>query len=528
MTAPFLSLFLLLLASHIAPALSAAPRFAALDNAAILPLPAAGFAPRWYMEGIPAIPAQPLSPNPRNILGDHETGELDARQDSFLCSAGQHSCAEANAAGFCCDNDRYCYLNEAWEPKCCSLGNKCPDSACDADHLYCNETLTSTITPSGTVTESGQQITSSVVVSYTTSTACCNRACSASSFSCEQTFGGQCCENGFKCGLGSLCIADPPPPTTTSVSTIVPEVPAGCTTSQITCAQTDGGGCCDIGSICTFQSAAPATSTAVCAPNLTLADGGGGSSTALSSGARVGVGVGVALGAAVVIAAATWFCIRRRQRHRKAKSNASAHEMGRNAGGLAAAAGGAGGGGGGGGGGRTGRGQGIRESLMAAGPLTPWTGHSNFSDASGPTISSARPPLHDHGRVYSYFGPNAIEGPFTDRDGDQHDADAAVVTTPPTGPLPSDSTGQFVTAGSMPFHPDHIRRPVEIGGIETQKEIEKEKENGKLIITEETPGQDEDPTTGPFELMGSLGTPSPLNSNDKGPSRPPAETQPKQ
>jgi hypothetical protein len=415
----------------------------------------------------------------------------------------------------CCENDRYCYLDKNWQPKCCSLGNKCDDSNCGDEQLYCNTTLTVT-THLGTATTG----TPTVRVDYTTSSACCQRACGASSFSCESEFGGQCCPYGFKCASTSQCIADPVPSTSTFVSTIVPEIPAGCTTSQISCAATDGGGCCGVGSFCTFQSVAHATSK-VCAPNSTFADGDGGGSTALSSSARVGVGVGVALGAAIIIAAVTWLCIRRRRRHKNTNSNVSAHEMGHDAAGngaggvLAAATGG------GRGGRKTGRGRGIRESLLAAGPSTPWTRRSNFTGVTSPTISSARPALHDHGRVYSYFGPDAIAGPFTDREGNGHDIDAALATTPPTGPLSSDGTGRFVTPGSMPFDADHIWLP-EMGANETRKDIKQDKENLKLVIKEETARQDEDLPTGPFELMGSLDTPPPMESNDKA-----AQTQPK-
>jgi hypothetical protein len=92
-----------------------------------------------------------------------------------------------------------------------------------------------------------------------------------------------------------------------------------------------------------------------------------------------------------------------------------------------------------------------------------------------------------------------------------------MATTPPTGPLPSDSTGRFVTAGSMPFHPDHIMRPVEMGvmdgmdGMNAQANMEKDGEREKLLV-DETPVQDEeDPMVGRFELMGSPGVSPSLN-----------------
>jgi len=553
MAAPSAVFIILSLLSLITPTLGAAARFAAVEDAAILPFGAAGIAPRWYAEGIPAIPAQPLSRNPERVFldGDSEEGEELWARDITQCGAGNHSCVELGPFGAqkCCDNDRYCYLNEDSEPKCCSIGIKCEDSPCEPDQRFCNETLTITTTiavtdrpdtteiPTGTNSGSGHGGNITVLVTHSTVPGCCNRQCGTSSFQCESAFGGQCCANGNKCGDGSLCIGNMPASTSTSISTIVSEIPPGCTAaSQFLCEATDGGGCCDTGSICTFQSVAPATSSPVCSPDPNFADGDS-SSGALSSGARVGIGVGVALGAAVVIAAITWFCIYRRKKDRASKSNVSAHEMRENGGAAGAAAGagttgpraggggrgggGRGGGGGGGGlAGRLARGPRNRYSLMTAGPPTPWTGRSEFSETSGPTISSARPPLHEHGRVYSYFGPTAIAGPFTERDEDgdagHNDADArmaAAATTPPTGgPLSSDSTGPFVTPSSMPYHPDHILRPIEIGDSnDAQKAIEKEGERG---IGE--PVEVESPTHGGattevvYELMGSLGTESPL------------------
>ncbi|KAI8945494.1 hypothetical protein F4801DRAFT_124943 [Xylaria longipes] len=486
-----LFLFLSILGLRIHPALGAIPRFGAFNDATLLPFDdGSGFAPRWYM-GTPALPAQPLSPNPRHGLGGHRLG---ARQD-VSCAAGQHSCVEANSPGTCCENDRYCYLNKDWQPMCCHLGVQCPDSECGADLLYCNQTLSTTVAIA--TTSAGQQQGDTAVTSFvsrTTTAACCNRACKETAFSCEKAFGGQCCSYNYKCASNSKCIADPAPSTPTSVSTIVPEIPPGCTISQITCAQTEGGGCCNSGSICTFQSIATASSAAVCAPDPTLSDSG--SSNALSSGARAGIGVGVAVGAAIVIAAVTWLCIRRRHRQRSGTigtASVSAHEMRYN---MAAeqATGGA----------RSGVGdQDMGDSLLV-GPMTPWTLRSGFSDANGAALP---------GHGYDYIGPDAIEGPFTDRGGDGHPAfDPMLATTPPTA-----------SGDGAPYHPDHILRPVEIGTGEAQKDIEGQKENGHLADTEEMPVQDVDPTAGRFELMGSLGTPSPLNSDelsqptDKGP-----------
>ncbi|KAI0535395.1 hypothetical protein GGR58DRAFT_443137 [Xylaria digitata] len=479
MAATFPLVFLFLFVTfRITPALGAVPRFGALSHARFDPFNAgAGFAPRWYMEGIPALPAQLFSPNPGRMLAGREFGARDV----YFCPAGQHSCVEAGAPATCCDNDRYCYLNASWQTKCCVLGNQCEDSLCHADELYCNTTSTTTI-PAATTTVRGTGNAVTSIESVSTYAACCNRACSDSSFSCEKTFGGQCCPNGYKCALGPSCIADPVPSTMTSISTLVPEIPPGCTAaSQIAC--TDGGGCCNSGSICTFQSSGTETSVPVCSPSPTLADDSG-SSNGLSSGARAGIGIGVAVGAAIVIAAVTWFCIRRRRQLGTTGTNVSAHEMRRNTGipgtgGHAA------------GGGRSGRSQDAGNSLFV-GPQTPNTHRSMFTDATDPTI----PPLHEHGRAYSYHLPDAMAGPFTDPDHNGRIApNPSLATTPPTGPA---------TAGAAPYDPDHILRPIEIGGGERRKETARRHENEPLLA------RDGEPRTGPFELVGS----PPLNADE--------------
>ncbi|KAI0813238.1 hypothetical protein GGR55DRAFT_564712 [Xylaria sp. FL0064] len=458
----------------VTPVLTAVPR---PDHATVLLPVDAGFAPRWYMEGTPAVPAQRMSPDPRRILRDG-TGTL--ARDVVICDPGYHSCVEALDPGKCCANDRYCYINENWEAQCCSLGVKCRDSKCGADELYCNTTSSTTV-PVTTVLPSSSSgsgpsttgpggeehdvTTVTSLVSVSTFAACCNRACSASMFSCESTFGGQCCSYGFKCATGGNCIADPPPATTTdTVSTLVPP---SCTTSQFACAESDGGGCCDTGSICTSQTIG-ATISQVCAP---LSDDGSSSSGGLSSGAKAGIGVGVAVGAALVNAAVTWVCIRRRRRRSGTTgTNASAHEMRQNAGD-----------------------EDTGNSLLVGPPQTPWTPSSAFTDG--------RDALHGQ-RVYSDHFPDAGVGPYTDRDGGDGRVapNPSLATTPPAGgSLPSDGGGRF--AGSVPYHPDHILRPVEIGGEAAQKETRAGKESWRV----------DESTVGPFELMGSPGSPSPLS-----------------
>ncbi|KAI1820193.1 hypothetical protein F4861DRAFT_543205 [Xylaria intraflava] len=478
--APTLTVFLFLLSAvlQFTPALSSGPRFGTLnDVAAATPSPA-GFAPRFYMDSVPAIPAQPFSPNPGNVL---RSDGLDSRQNG-QCPPGSHTCVEANAPGMCCSNDRYCYLNSTWGTQCCSLGIKCKNSECDSDQLFCNITSTSTVPLDSTSTgkQQGSIITS--LMSFTTFAACCPRSCSEKMFQCEKLYGGQCCGYGSKCALGSLCIPDPVPSTT--MSSTVEEIPSGCSaTSQFSC--TDGGGCCNIGQVCTFQSIASATSSPICAPAPSGSSGG------LTSGAKAGIGVGVALGAAIIIGAVAWLCIRRRrQSGETTATNVSAHEMRQNGllGGQVSGT-------------RTivGRHRATLES-SGTGPRTTW---------SEPSTSSPYPPLHDHGRAYSYLGPDAVPGPFTQEDSAPY---SEHTITPPMGPPPSDTGGQVTTTGSMPYNPDHIMRPVEMGGIESQKGTATTEENEEARGA--TLGRGETPIKEVFELMGNQETSSLLDSKE--------------
>ncbi|KAI1113068.1 hypothetical protein F5Y14DRAFT_235670 [Nemania sp. NC0429] len=471
----------LLITLRITPVLSRVPRGVAVENtngnASFFASFDAGLAPRWFMEGTPAIPAQPVSPNRRHLLRGNGLAARQGTEDDRPCPAGEHSCAEANSPGFCCPNDRYCYLDAAWAPKCCSLGVKCPGSLCGADELFCNQTSTLTVTPTTTAGRgSSSAVDVTVFETHTSFSACCNRQCSATSFACAAAFGGQCCRYGFKCASGGLCIADPVPSTSSSsISTIVSEIPPNCTTSQIACAETDGGGCCGVGSICTTQDMPSATSSLVCAPNLTLVDHGSGG---LTTGARAGIGIGVAVGAALVIGAVTWLCLRRRRsRSRSATpgASASAHEMRSNGRSEKVA------------GWTAGRDAGQDALLLSRGPLTPRT------DESGPTSAGV-------GQLY--FGPDAIPGPFTDRDGDGQVAyDTRFATTPPTAS--GDPSGYF--------GPENILRPVEIGGAEAPRMNREVEETGQRVAW------DQDATEGPFELVGSPGSPSPLGSDGVSP-----------
>ncbi|KAI0601405.1 hypothetical protein F4775DRAFT_449121 [Biscogniauxia sp. FL1348] len=389
---------------------------AALDDAAFTP----NFAPRWYMDAVPASPA------------------LARRQDT--CSAGQHSCLELGALGAraCCANDHYCIVNSTWQVQCCAAGSSC-DPTCDAEHFLCNATSTSSITQ--TTIATATFVETVVIPLPVTSAACCSRACNTSQFLCAPAFGQQCCPLGATCASGGACVVPASPTTTDPISTRVTEVPEGCTTSQITCASADGGGCCNLGSTCTWQRTSSTAAAPVCAPNLTVADSGGGSSAALSSAARAGIGAGVAVGAALVIAALTWFCLRRRHRGGVSEGGAGS--------GPAAPAGAVG----------------MRyldtgeasESLVGGrgrhrnrnrSRMTPTT--RALSDGSSAVYRDG-----GGGGGHDYFGPDAVAGPYTE------DANVAPEAGAGAGAMTSPGA-RSAGVPVLPMDPDDIVPPVEI------------------------------------------------------------------
>ncbi|KAI1332679.1 hypothetical protein F5Y16DRAFT_122578 [Xylariaceae sp. FL0255] len=472
-----------------AAAAAGTPRYAALDNAAVLP--GGSLEPRWYAHGIPATPAIPnrSSPNPYFIFNNKK------RQDAGnSCGSDAHTCYEINKPSLCCPNDRYCYLDENWDAQCCELGVQCPNSVCDATQEYCNKTITTT---SIKTVPTGKTTILTGFVQTTQSPGCCARSCSESSYKCQPTFGGQCCPNSGACATGGQCII--PPTSSSSISTVVSEIPSGCTAAtQFSCASSLGGGCCDLGSACVY-SPTGTTSTGVCSPTQTAISPGNATvtqNTGLSSGAKAGIGVGVAIGAAIVIAAITWLCLKKRHRPGQMNTNGSAVEM------RVSGVGGSGGGSGARGAGDAAGIVGRRTSRMrdTQGPASPWTA---FSDASSPTAGFNRPPLHEHGLTYEYFGPDAVEGPYTDRGENpaRNLSSPGIATTPPT------SEGY----GGTPYNPDHIRQPIEIGESERVAERDREKQIDVSVTREVTPlieqetehEDGQDVTAGRYELYGS-------------------------
>ncbi|KAI1081297.1 hypothetical protein F5B20DRAFT_535555 [Whalleya microplaca] len=467
---------------------------AALDHEALFPnsLAKAGFGPRYFMNGMPPIPPVPLAPAYFGLDLDDNDDWLSfqrKRQDVRQCDSGNHSCLEIGPMGAiaCCGNDQYCFLDPDWNPKCCALGVTC-GSRCDEDQLYCNVTQSTTITISSTLTSATDDASSPLVtetqfIGLTTLPACCGRPCSSSSFLCQSAFGGQCCPYGARCASDSQCLVD----ATTPVSTVVTPAPPGCTTAQISCAASDGGGCCNTGSTCTSATVS-ATITQVCAANLTVVDSGGSGSGSLSDGAKAGIGIGVVAAAAVVVGALTWFWIRRRRSARSERAGAGAD------------------------------GEGISDDLCQ--PYVP-NGRSGgaMSETSGLTsgLGAVRPAIHQDGLLRDYFGPDAVAGPYTDREDD--------VSPPHQGSATRSSPSNQAGVPMQPMGPGDIMAPVEIDGRTARSP---ELDSGAADAGENRSSVGDEPevkeeTMGPFELYGSPGNEASPLSRDE--ASPPAKTQ---
>ncbi|AEO62309.1 uncharacterized protein THITE_2060551 [Thermothielavioides terrestris NRRL 8126] len=339
----------------------------------------------------PVFPAQPLR-----------------KRQGGVCNPGYHPCNDIGPPGdgLCCRNDQYCIVNPATTTigACCHLGSTC-GSPCNATEYACKSTQT--LTTSGTTTT-------------TVIPACCGRRCTVSTmFACASSFGTGCCPFGAVCGSSNHCLTTLAP----SQSTSLPIAPPGCTTSQISCPASLGGGCCAATQSCTFVAGAgarcaetpPAAPTGTGGVTVVEADGDG---SGLGAGAKAGIAVGVVVGAGLVLGAATWVCVRRRRGSRSGDVGESAGSGSRRTAGLVGRVAGGGGGGAG-----TGREMSEENSDMAS--------------RSGRLAGLAQ----------DYFGPTPAVGPYSDTHG------TSAVTTPgmDRGGVPL-----------QPHEPGDIAAPVEI------------------------------------------------------------------
>ncbi|CAK7208457.1 hypothetical protein SCUCBS95973_000109 [Sporothrix curviconia] len=285
------------------------------------PFPAhLGLSPRYFLEGVPAI----------------------GRRDDSGCAAGYHSCLDINST-LCCSNDRYCIVDPTTlEAACCSIGLTC-GSPCKETQYECNATTTKLLTetktdlvvsgtatlsltvPASDVATGAETVVTEVVTTITTVStysACCARRCQGTSqFECAASFGGGCCSFGQTCASNSQCFWTSSAASTSpdaSATGLVSALPSGCTTSQIACPSSLGGGCCALGHTCTVVSSqifcASAAGATVSGVVTTTNNGDGGSS--LSAGAKAGIALGAVIGAGALIGAAAWVCVRQRRAQR--------------------------------------------------------------------------------------------------------------------------------------------------------------------------------------------------------------------
>ncbi len=216
---------------------------------------------------------------------------------------------DVGAATSCCSNSQYCIIGSDFSASCCAIGSNC-GNLCDSSHYQCP----SSTTFNGTATVAA---------------ACCSRGCpSTSAYKCASAYGGGCCSYDSSCASSGECISTVQASTSTSVAAVVTEVPSGCTTSQITCASSLGGGCCNVGLSCTVLS-----NINYCAANTMMATrtrGDGttassladtGSSGGLSSGAKAGIGAGVAVVALLAIGGLLMFCMAKRRNAAKSRQD---------------------------------------------------------------------------------------------------------------------------------------------------------------------------------------------------------------
>ncbi|CAK7220861.1 hypothetical protein SBRCBS47491_004333 [Sporothrix bragantina] len=227
------------------------------------------------------------------------------------------------------------------EAACCSIGLTC-GSPCNEKQYECNATTTKILTetqtdlvisgtatlsltePTSDVTTGAETIVTKVVTTITTTStysACCARRCQGTSqFACASSFGGGCCSFGQTCASNSQCIWTASEASTspdTSATGLVSALPSGCTTSQIACPSSLGGGCCALGHTCTVVSSqifcASAPGATISGITTTTDDGG---SSNLSTGAKAGIALGAVVGGAALIGAAAWVCVRQRRARR--------------------------------------------------------------------------------------------------------------------------------------------------------------------------------------------------------------------
>ncbi|KAK4241632.1 hypothetical protein C8A03DRAFT_12129 [Achaetomium macrosporum] len=421
------------------------------------------FAVGWLLAGAAAVAHERFAAVATGVIlsprqyQDHPPEPLDKRQGA--CSATSHPCNDFGplSVGICCPNTHYCIIDSSGRPGCCFIGNTLCQSPCDATRYRCNATTTLTTTTNG-----------STITTASTYLACCARTCTSTSFyKCPTALGTGCCPYGAACGTNNQCFITP---TASSPSPSVTIAPPGCTTGQISCAASLGGGCCAASQSCTLVDGGahcadlPATPTG---SDFSVARVDPG----LTAGAKAGIAVGVVVGFGLLVGVATWVCLRRRK-----DRSERGHEHG----------------GGGDGSSRPSRPRGVIGRVVGGSASgVGGGGGREMSEGNSDMMSSS--PSAGGGRLgglaQDYFGPAPAMGPYSE----MHS------TSGPTTPG-LDRGGVPV----QPHEPGDIAVPVEIDSLDSRLREARKAPAGLTITSPGSGSNDEnDNEVERYELYGS-------------------------
>ncbi|KAH0560021.1 hypothetical protein GP486_003456 [Trichoglossum hirsutum] len=99
---------------------------------------------------------------------------------------------------------------------------------------------------------------------------------------------------------------------TTGTASIASAYPTSCASGQFACPASAGGGCCNIGLVCTHIGTSLVCGSTGPITSATDPSTPGSGSSGLSTGAKTGIGVGIALGAILAVTTIAFIVIHRR------------------------------------------------------------------------------------------------------------------------------------------------------------------------------------------------------------------------
>lgn len=263
-------------------------------------------------------------------------------------------------------------------------------------------------------------------------------------FGCPSSLGGGCCSYGQTCASASQCLWTTSP--STSATSVVSQIPAGCTTSQIACPSNLGGGCCAATQSCTFvPGSGPQCAAATVAPTASGVAAVPQNNDGLGTAAKAGIGAGVVVGAGVLVGAVTWLILRRRKKQRSFEGS------GPDAPGLVPQTYSAG-----------------TASSLQPQPAPRRTGLALLARDRPAEMIESRPDGGGggglRGLAADYFGPAAVPGPFTDAP-HEGGSPSSAAATPPGG------NNRDRAVPRAPHSPDDITAPVEIDSWARQRDV---------------------------------------------------------